>query len=126
MDEITLTLPRAEPYHGIAHLVLGGLAARLGFSVESLDDLQLALEGLLGAEAAAERVSVSLCVDGDELRARLGPFDETLERELELEGGSKLSLRRLLDTVVDRVELTEAAGGHWVELRKTVAASTAA
>ena len=46
-DEITLTLPRAPEFQRVAHLVLGGLAARLNLTVESLEDLQLALDAVL-------------------------------------------------------------------------------
>ena len=35
------------PYHGVARLVVGGLAARLDLSYEDLEDLQLALESVL-------------------------------------------------------------------------------
>ena len=126
-DEITLTMPRSEAYHGIAHLVLSGLAARLGFSVESLDDLQLALDGLLERRSPTPRsIFLSLRVEGDELQARLGPFDDGLRAELE--GGAAaadLDLGRLLGTVVDRVELSESDEGPWVELRKTVRAEAA-
>jgi len=31
-----------------------------------------------------------------------------------------VGLRRILDTVVDRVELSERDGGEWVELTKTI------
>jgi uncharacterized protein YecA (UPF0149 family) len=46
-DEITLTLPRDRNYYEIAHLVLGGLAVRHNLTVESLEDLQVALDELL-------------------------------------------------------------------------------
>src|SRR5262249_55809694 len=42
-DEITLTLPHEREYHRVAHLVLGGLAVRLELTIETLEDLQLAL-----------------------------------------------------------------------------------
>jgi len=43
VDEIALTLPADEAFSGVAHLVLGGLAVRLGLTVEILEDLELAL-----------------------------------------------------------------------------------
>ena len=46
-DEITLTIPRDPEFHRVAHLVLGGLAARLDLTIESLEDIQLALDALL-------------------------------------------------------------------------------
>jgi hypothetical protein len=50
--------------------------------------------------------------------AAVGPFDAAAVRELESEAGAGLGLRRLLETVVDDVSVTERDGGKWVELRK--------
>ena len=52
-DEITLTLPREPDFQSVAHLVLGGLAARLNLTLENLEDLQLALTALLARGDAA-------------------------------------------------------------------------
>ena len=46
-DQITLTIPRGPDFQRVAHLVLGGLAARMNLTIENLEDLQLALEALL-------------------------------------------------------------------------------
>jgi hypothetical protein len=46
-DEITLTIPRQPEFRGVASFVLGGLAARLNLTIESLEDIQLALDALL-------------------------------------------------------------------------------
>ena len=46
-DQITLTIPREQPFHEVAHLVLGGVAARLNLTFESLDDLETALDAVL-------------------------------------------------------------------------------
>ena len=40
-------MPRERPYYGVAHLVLGGVASRLDLTVEHLEELELALDGLL-------------------------------------------------------------------------------
>ena len=116
-DEITLTLPRERPYFRIAHLVLGGLAVRLDLTFEHLEDLQLALAGVLERrDDGDEEVTVSVRVEGGTLRTRVGPFDpEHLRSELEATGDG-IGLRRLLDTVVDRAELN----GRYIELTKTV------
>lgn len=119
-DEITLTLPRERPYFRIAHLVLGGLAVRLDLTFEHLEDMQLALAGVLERrESGGEAVVVSVRVDGDTLRTRVGPFDpERLTAELtpRAEAGEEIGLRRLLDTVVDSAEVD----GRFIELTKTV------
>lgn len=126
VDEITLTLPHQKPFYGVAHLVLGGLAVRLDLTYETLEDLQLALEGLLERTKPTQDVTVSVRVRHDVIEARVGPIDaELLRGELESMAADELSLRRILDTVVDRVEVAESDGEHWVELRKSVRAGTA-
>lgn len=119
-DEITLTLPRERPFYRIAHLVLGGLAVRLDLTLEHLEDLQLALAGVLERHDEGGEVTVGVRVESDAIRTRIGPFGARLRDELERDRGGELSLRRLLDTVVDEVALTEREGAQWIELTKTV------
>lgn len=122
-DEIRLTLPRERPFYGIAHLVLGGLAVRLDLTFETLEDLQLALENLLGATRGETDLTVVISVEDDRLRASVGPFalDELPTIDGAREGGGEaVMLARVLDTVVDGVEIASRGDEHWVELTKTV------
>jgi hypothetical protein len=123
-DEITLTLPRLRPYTRIAHLVLGGLAVRLDLTFESLEDLQLALAGLLDRPDGDGFVTLTLRVEPERIRATVGPFDDHMRAELERDAqgeGEGVGLRRVLDTVVDDVALATRPDGYWVELTKNVA-----
>jgi hypothetical protein len=120
-DEITLTLPRSRDFHRIAHLVLGGLAVRLDLTFEHLEDLQLALAGLLAEPETVGEVTVRLRVMDGAVLAMVGPFErDDLSRRLDDDGGSEVSLRRMLDTVADSVGIEEAAEGVWVEVTKNV------
>ena len=119
-DEITLRLPRERPFYRIAHLVLGGLAVRLDLTFEHLEDLQVALAELLERQEDDADVFLTVRVRGEAIEAAVGPFDDALRRELEREDGDDVGLRRVLETVVDHVELTERDGGQWVELTKNV------
>ena len=121
-DEITLTLPRLRPFARIAHLVLGGLAVRLDLTFEHLEDLQLALAGLLDRPDGDGFITLAVRVEDGMLHASLGPFDETLRAELERETENGVGLRRVLDTVVDEGSLGTRDGGTWVELTKSVQA----
>jgi hypothetical protein len=118
-DEIWLTLPADEAFHGVAHLVLGGLAARLDLTYEDLQDLELALDALL--ERSNENGDVTLVVhvgDGS-VRTVVGPF-RSLRHELEAVRGDSLDLRRILAAVCDGVAVEDRDGAQWVELTKAI------
>lgn len=118
-DEITLTVPREREFYAVAHLVLGGLAVRLNLTLESLEDLQVALAGLLERADASNVITVRMRVKEQELEAELGPFDGSdLRSDLERKPGDDLGLRRILDAVVDDVRLEGHEDGTWVVLRK--------
>jgi hypothetical protein len=122
-DRITLTLPRERDYFRVAHLVVGGLAVRLDLTFENLEDLQVALAGLL-REAAGE-VTVSVRVEPDRIEATVGPFDgSSLDAELDREIEDGVGLRRVLETVCDGVDVVERDGARWVSLTKYVRVKT--
>lgn len=119
-DTITLTLPPEREFQRVAHLVLGGLAVRLNLTLEALEDLQLALDGLLDTGSTEKEVTLELSVVGGAIEATVGPFRaRSVQRALEAEDDG-VGLRRVLDTVVDRVEVDERDGGDWVQLTKRV------
>ena len=120
-DEIKLTIPREEPFREVAQLVLAGFAARLNLTFESLDDLETALEAVLERVAGDGDLTVRIRAEAGEIRASVGPLVEDvraeLERDLERDPGDGVTLRRILDTVVDEYALD---GNGWLELRKRV------
>ena len=117
-DVVTLTLPREHEYFGVAHLVLGGLAARLELTYDVLDDVTTAIDELLERREATEDVTVSVRLDEGAIHASVGPFSGRVATELRAPG-DKLGLRRVLETVVDKVSLVERDGAQWVELVKS-------
>jgi hypothetical protein len=119
-DQITLRLPRERPFFGVAHLVVGGLAVRLDLSFEQLEDLQVAFAELLEQRETEEEITLAVRVDGDDIRAEIGPFDQSLREEFERESRDEVGLRRVLETVVDAVEVKDRDGSPWVELTKAV------
>ena len=115
-DMITPTIPREEPFHEVAHLVLGGVAARLNLTFESIDDLETALEAVLERASENGEVTVQLRLDERAIVTRVGPFaTDALREELDRDDES-FGLRRILDTVLDGYELDEG----WLELTKKV------
>jgi anti-sigma regulatory factor (Ser/Thr protein kinase) len=116
-DEIRLTLPADDAFHSVAHLVLGGLAARLNLSYENLEDLELALDALLERPNDGREVTLHVFVDDSELRMVVGPFT-SVRAELEQGGANSLNLGRILAAVSDSVEIEDRDGSQWVEITK--------
>jgi hypothetical protein len=117
-DEITLTIPREEAFHEVAHLVLGGVAARLNLTFEHIDDLETALDAVLERAADDGEVTVRLRLTDGAIVTRVGPFAAArLRAELERDSENDVTLGRVLDTVVDGYELD---GDGWLELTKAV------
>ncbi len=108
-DQITLSIPREPGFHRVAHLVVGGLAARLDLTIESLEDLQLALDSLFDrvdddVDADGE-LTVTMSLHDQELQTRVGPLPSEVLDELERDGGEGIDLRRVLDSTVDDVHV---------------------
>jgi hypothetical protein len=119
-DRIVLTIPREEGFENVAQLVLAGVAARLDFSYEVVDDLGTALETLLERRGSEGELTVELEVGENTVKAMVGPFGgDGLRGELERQADG-VGLRRVLETVVDRYAAVEREGGDWIELEKRV------
>ena len=116
-DEITLTMPRRGARR-VAHLVLGGLAVRLDLTIENLEDLELAIDAILGrlGQNAADEITVRLRLMDGSLEVVIGPLPDRVLDELEREHDDELGLRRVLDGTVDDVHVD----GESVRLTKAV------
>ena len=119
-DRVRLTVPRARPYFGVAHLVLGGLAMRQNVTLEALEDLQLAVDEVLEREHGEGAVTLELQLLDGTLEARIGPFDSVLRADLQPLGEGELGLRRVLDSTVDTVDVETREDGEWVRLSKAL------
>jgi hypothetical protein len=120
-DRIVLTIPRERPFHPVAHLVLGGLAVRHNLTVESLEDLQVALDELLEHDDDISDVTLELKVDETTIQAEIGPF-EAATMHAATEPSEGFGLSRVLAAVVDRVEPADRDGSSWLRLTKEIAA----
>ena len=119
MDEFTISIPRERPFATVAGLVIGGIVARHDVTLDVLSDLQLALDGVLERSDEDEgQVTIEIRVDNGTIATLIGPVTDSTAAELEQEPGDSLGLRRLLETVVDSVTLSERENGSWIELRK--------
>ena len=128
-EPVRLTVPRARSFHGVVHLVVGGLAARQDLPYDALEDLQLALDTLLETDGytSGADVTVELAVVEGALELAVGPLDAgALERELsgpddETRG---IGLARLLSTVTGGYTREQREGAEWLRLRKELPAKT--
>jgi len=121
-DEITLTIPRDRALYGVAHLVLGGLGIRLNLTIENLEDLEIALDTVLDSARDGENVTIAIRVGDGAIQTRIGPMNDGIRAELEQESGDGVGLRRILDAVVDGVEVESDDHGDWIRLTKAVKA----
>ena len=119
---IELRIPNEPPFHGVARLVVGGLAARHSLSYEALEDLQLALVSVLEGDGftAAEDVCVEMEVSDDAIAMTIGPLHgDVVRAELE-SSGEELGLGRLLATLVEEAGVEGREDGDWLRLSKRV------
>ena len=100
--------------------MLGGLGVRLELTFDKLEDVQVAVGALLECCSEDDEVTLRVTADrGGALQLAVGPFDkQLLADELERETSEGLNLRRVLETVADRVETAQEEDGVWVVLTK--------
>lgn len=107
-DTVLLSIPTSPRLRGVATLVLGGMGSRLHFPYERVDDLQLAALSVLSA-ATEDTVTLEVSTQDVSLSVDIGPLASGT--------GTDEGLRRVLDSLVDRVEAGEREGREWLTLR---------
>jgi anti-sigma regulatory factor (Ser/Thr protein kinase) len=116
-ERIDLDAPLSGDFHAVVRLIIGGIAERVDFAFEEIDDLQLAVERLLAEAGQIGSVHLSFEVGEDSIRARVGPLSESVIvdalRDGEVQPGH-LTLRRILQTVVDSFGVEQSADGRVV------------
>ena len=120
---IDLDAPLGPDFQPVIRLIIGGIAERVDFAFEEIDDLQLAVERLLAEAGRRDTVHLRFEVAQEAIRARVGPLDEQAIAGALRDGDMRpgqLSLERILTTVVDSfgVESAAADGGVVVRLEK--------
>jgi hypothetical protein len=115
-ERFQLQAPLAPDFQPVVRLIIGGIAEQVDFGFEEIDDLQLAVERLLAEAGRSGTVSLTFDVDEGRVRARVGPLSErSIAVALQEESPSgELTLRRILQTVVDSFGVEESADGRIV------------
>jgi hypothetical protein len=128
-ETISLEVPATLSALSTVRMVLGGLGARLDFSLEDLDDLFLATDRLLEAALGAEDLDslrIQVLVDGVTLRVTAGAFrSDELRDQVGVTPGGCIDLCTLLQRLVDDVVVQEADGFYSVLMVKHRSETTA-
>ena len=122
MDTIKLDIPASPAYLQVVRLIAAGLASRLRFTIDEIEDLKIAVDELsaylTGAQGRDGTLEIRFAVHDDKLViAGAGKFAPGQKVRTEL---TELS-RMILHTVVDSASLQQADGTPVFELVKSKA-----
>lgn len=129
-DYIEMKIPAKPEYVGVIRLTLSGIASRMGFSYEELDDLKIAIseactnavqhayqndghgEVIVGFGLYQDKIEIMVADNGDsfdfeQARKGLGPYDQHDCVEFLREGGLGLYL---IETLMDEVRIHHKVG----------------
>ena len=73
-ERIDLEAPLSGDFQAVVRLIIGGIAERVDFAFEEIDDLQLAVERLLAEAGQVGSVQLSFEVGEASIRTRVGPL----------------------------------------------------
>jgi hypothetical protein len=116
-ERIELEAPLGGDFQPVIRLIIGGIAERVDFGFEEIDDLQLAVERLLAEAGSQESVQLRFEVREGRIRTRVGPLQERAIADALRDGDAapgELTLKRILETVVDSFGVEDSAGGDIV------------
>lgn len=117
-DEVRLAVPAKPEFLGLARVTAAGLASRLGFTFDQVEDLRLAIDemcfGLTGSKGRDGTLEVRFILGADELTVEgRGRFSVPGPVHL-----SELS-EVILDALVDEHSMADGAEGpHFSILKK--------
>jgi anti-sigma regulatory factor (Ser/Thr protein kinase) len=122
MDTITVRIPAQPQYLHIARLISAGLAARLGFTIDDIEDLKIAVDELAAYMTGAGGRDGTLAFEFDVYKDRIeirgvGHFTSDVEVRTDLTEFSRM----ILDTVTDQASLEHADGMPTFKLVKSKA-----
>lgn len=111
MESVSITVPAEPAYIRVVRLVAAGLASRLGFTIEQIDDLKIAVDELAayvtGSRGRDGDLEVSFAIHDDRIEiSGAGHFSQAQHVRTDL---TELS-RKILDTVADSASLERADG----------------
>jgi serine/threonine-protein kinase RsbW len=120
MDTITVRVPAQPQYVQIARLISAGLASRLGFTIDDIEDLKIAVDELAayltGVEGRTGTLEFAFDVHDDRIEIRgFGRFADGTRVRTDLTEFSRV----ILETVADEASLEQADGVPMFKLVKS-------
>jgi serine/threonine-protein kinase RsbW len=120
MDTVTVRIPAAPKYLQVVRLVAAGLASRLRFTIDDIEDLKIAVDELAayltGAQGRDGLLEITFSVEDDRIEIEgTGKFDGDVKIRTELTDFS----RQILMTVADKAWLQQDDGIPRFGLTKT-------
>ena len=105
---VELELPRGSRFAAVARLVGAGLGARLGLSVERLEDLKLAIDAVLRHPSSGDMLTLAMTPTLDDLHVEIGPMAAAADAR---------DLEDVLSTLVDETRAWRSGTDVWIALR---------
>ncbi|MFC5602170.1 anti-sigma B factor RsbW [Sporosarcina koreensis] len=129
-DYIEIKIPARAQYVGVARLMISGIASRLGFTYDDIEDLKIASseaitnavqhaygdnedgEIVVGCALYEERLEIMIADHGtsfdfEETKKHIGPYSDTSDARFLREGGLGLYL---METLMDEVKFHHEEG----------------
>ncbi len=120
METVSITIPASPAYIGVVRLVAAGLASRLGFTIDEIEDLKIGVDELsaylTGAQGRDGTIRIAFSIEGERIE---------ITGTGELSPGQKVRTdltefsRMILSTVVDEASLQQPNGTPTFSLVKT-------
>lgn len=119
MGEVRLVVPAAPEFLRMSRIMAAGVASRVGFTLDEVEDLRIAIDelcfALVGARGRAGTIAIRYLLDGDTLAVEgMGHFTDGLGNEPTASALSK----QILGAVVDECELGTGDDGPTFRLVK--------
>ena len=121
MDKVSIKIPASPEYLQVVRLIAAGLASRLGFTLDDIEDLKIAVDELsaylTGAQGREGTLELTFSIDGNRIDILgAGHFTAGIKVRTELTEFS----RQILATVADSASLRQTDGVPTFTLSKAL------
>ncbi len=119
MDTISMLIPLKAEYVSIARLTVSGIASRMGFDIDTIEDIKVALSEILGKliekKSGAEKVNVDFQCLEDGISIKFKTPDQSI-RGLFDNDADKFALA-IISSLMDEIEI-EKQGDNAITMVK--------